>query len=184
VEVADECRHSMMFGEFIRRAGTPPYRPSTAAVERIDEMPGGRATAYLLILAVEELFDGVNRLTLHDARVHPLARQIARVHVAEESRHVSFARTYLAEVWPLLGDDERREVADFAPQAVRLVADLLIDPEVYRTMGIDDGEAILSTNPHHRARIDTTLRRLAAFLEEVGVIDDDRRPAWEGLGLR
>ena len=27
VEVADECRHSMMFGEYIRRAGTPAYRP-------------------------------------------------------------------------------------------------------------------------------------------------------------
>src|SRR6185312_6390015 len=28
VEVADECRHSMMFGEFIRRADTPAYRPA------------------------------------------------------------------------------------------------------------------------------------------------------------
>ncbi len=28
VEVADECRHSTMFGEFIRRAGTPAYRPA------------------------------------------------------------------------------------------------------------------------------------------------------------
>jgi len=27
VEVADECRHSTMFGEFIRRAGTPAYSP-------------------------------------------------------------------------------------------------------------------------------------------------------------
>ena len=27
VEVADECRHSTMFGEYIRRAGTPAYRP-------------------------------------------------------------------------------------------------------------------------------------------------------------
>ena len=31
VEVADECRHSMMFGEYIRRAGTPAYRPALDA---------------------------------------------------------------------------------------------------------------------------------------------------------
>lgn len=28
VEMADECRHSAMFGDYPRRAGTPPYRPS------------------------------------------------------------------------------------------------------------------------------------------------------------
>src|SRR5437588_4300121 len=28
VEVADECRHSMMFGEYIRRPGTPEYSPA------------------------------------------------------------------------------------------------------------------------------------------------------------
>ena len=28
VEVADECRHSTMFGEYIRRAGTPAYAPA------------------------------------------------------------------------------------------------------------------------------------------------------------
>src|SRR3954467_12001534 len=57
VEVADECRHSMMFGEYIRRAGTPDYRPTTDmdAIGDVDELPGGRAMGYLLILAIEEL---------------------------------------------------------------------------------------------------------------------------------
>src|SRR5204862_1639319 len=55
-EVADECRHSTMFGEFIRRAGTPAYRPAHASLD-VDELPGRRAMSYLLILAVEELLD-------------------------------------------------------------------------------------------------------------------------------
>ena len=36
VEVADECRHSTMFGEYIRRAGTPAYAPPSSAGELDD----------------------------------------------------------------------------------------------------------------------------------------------------
>src|SRR5712672_907076 len=46
VEVADECRHSTMFGEYIRRAGTPAYRPAHASLD-VDELPGRRVTSYL-----------------------------------------------------------------------------------------------------------------------------------------
>src|SRR6478735_2374436 len=57
VEVADECRHSTMFGEVIRRAGTPAYGPPADAPEldTVADLPGGRALGYLLILAVEEI---------------------------------------------------------------------------------------------------------------------------------
>ncbi len=63
--------------------------------------------SYLLILAVEELLDYINRATMRDERVHPVSRQIAKLHVLEEARHVSFAKTYLAEVWPSMNDAER-----------------------------------------------------------------------------
>ncbi|MBV8526864.1 MAG: diiron oxygenase, partial [Candidatus Dormibacteraeota bacterium] len=45
-EIADECRHSMMFGEYIRRAGTPTYAPAASlgdAFGPADSLPGGRA---------------------------------------------------------------------------------------------------------------------------------------------
>ena len=75
IEVADECRHSTMFGEFIRRAGTPAYAPVlTDSLGAIDTLPGGRAMGYLLILAVEELLDMANRATMRDERVHPVSR--------------------------------------------------------------------------------------------------------------
>ena len=34
IEVADECRHSAMFGEYIRRAGTPSYAPGSPGHRR------------------------------------------------------------------------------------------------------------------------------------------------------
>ena len=183
VEVADECRHSTMFGEFIRRAGTPAYRPTRSGVGGIDGLPGGQAMSYLLILAVEELLDAANRATMNDERVHSVARQVARLHVLEEARHVSFAKTYLAEVWPTLTAADREAALDVAPIAVNAIAEVIVDPDVYRTLEIQDGEAQARANPHHRARITEGLAKLTGFLAQLGVIDDERRPVWEELGL-
>ena len=185
LEVADECRHSTMFGEFIRRAGTPAYSPppDTPTVDTIVDVPGGRALGYLLILAVEELLDAANRATMKDERIHPVSRQIAKLHVLEEARHVSFAKTYLSEVWPTLADEERAAVAGIAPVAAAGVADLTVNAAVYRELGIDGGDDIARANPHHRARVIEGFAKLAALLTDLGVITEATRPTWVELGL-
>jgi hypothetical protein len=185
VEVADECRHSTMFGEFIRQAGTPAYAPpaATPTIDTLGDVPGGRALGYLLILAVEELLDAANRATMKDERIHPVSTQIARLHVLEEARHVSFAKTYLSEVWPTLAHDERAAVAELAPVAVANVADLTVNPAVYEELGIEGGADAARANPHHQARVVEGMAKLVALLTELGVIDDTTRPTWSALGL-
>ena len=185
LEVADECRHSTMFGEFIRRAGTPANSPpsDTPTVDTLVDVPGGRALGYLLILAVEELLDAANRATMKDGRIHPVSRQIAKLHVLEEARHVSFAKTYLSEVWPTLADEERAAVAGIAPVAAAAVADLTVNAAVYRELGIDGGDDIARANPHHRARVIEGFAKLAALLTDLGVITEATRPTWVELGL-
>ncbi len=182
VEVADECRHSTMFGEFIRQAGTPAYTPDVPVID-YSTLPGGRALGYLLILAVEELLDAVNRATMKDARVHPVSRQCAKLHVLEEARHVSFAKTYLSEVWDTIDLDDRSAAIDLAPAAVYLMTQLTIDPNVYATLDIDDGAEQAKRNPHHRARMVDALAKLTEFLRELGVINDANEPEWRGRGL-
>jgi len=186
VEVADECRHSMMFGEYIRRAGTPAYAPDTSLVDVFgpaDTLPGGRAMAYLLILAVEELLDVCNRATMRDERVHRVSRQIAKLHVLEEAHHVSFATTYLTEEWPTLPAEDRAAASAFAPHAVGFVADLVVHDGVYETLGIANGAEIARANPRHRERVVTDLAKLTAFLTDLGVIDPTNRDAWTERGL-
>jgi hypothetical protein len=184
VEVADECRHSAMFGEYIRRAGTPAYRPALAASSLSDaDTDERRAVSYLLILAVEELLDHMNRATMRDERVHATSRAMARLHVLEEARHVSFAKAYLAEVWTTLDAETRDAVADAAPVLVSVVAGLSVDPSVYERLGIADGAGIARANPHHRATVVAGLAKLTAFLTEIGVLDDTRRSTWTELGL-
>ena len=185
IEVADECRHSTMFGEYIRQAGTPTYAPETggSGLDAVDDLPGGRAMGYLLILAVEELLDTCNRATMRDDMVHPVSRQIAKLHVLEEARHVSFAKTYLTEAWPTLSEAERTEAAAVAPFAVDYVAQLMVNDDVYAELGIDGGAEAARTNPLHQARIVDDLAKLTDFLTKLGVIDDTNRNEWVERGL-
>ena len=179
IEVADECRHSTMFGEYIRRAGTPAYGPDRPV--ELDDSRGGRALSYLLILAIEEMLDHANRATMRDERVHPVSRQISRLHVLEEARHVSFAKTYLAEMWPVLTGDDRAFVIALAPDLVGEIVSLSLDPAVFEHLGITEGADIARANPCYQANVVAGLAKLTSFLAELGVIDD--RSRWLELGL-
>ena len=185
VEVADECRHSAMFGEYVRRAGTPAYRPALPGTVLSDADSGDerRIVSYLLILAVEELLDSMNRATMRDDRVHPTSRAMARLHVLEEARHVSFAKSYLAESWATLDAQARRVVVEAAPVLVSVVAELSVDPAVYEELDITDGAAIAHANPHHRQVVLAGLSKLTTFLGELGIIDEPHRATWTALGL-
>ena len=185
VETADECRHSTMFAELIRRAGTPAY-----PVQRL-LLAGGRflksttsgPEAYLAMLAAEELLDVTNRATMKDERVHPTSRQVAKVHVLEEARHVAFARAYVADTWPTLGRFRRVVAMVRAPFVVRSIADALVNPDVYETLGIEDGAAIARSNPEHQARVVRDLAKVTGLLSDIGVINPITRPVWRLLKL-
>lgn len=179
IEIADECRHSAIFGEYIRRAGTPAYGPDRPVL--VDDSAGGRALGYLLILAGEEQLDHANRLTMRDDRVHPLSRQVAKLHVLEEARHVSFAKTYLNEIWPTLDSEDQATVTSAAPELVAEIVSLTLNPAVFELLGIADGATIARANPQHQANVVAGLAKLTSFLGELGVITDRRR--WRELGL-
>ena len=182
VEVADECRHSTMFGEYIRRAGTPAYGP-THRQQASTDTPDGLVLSYLLILAVEELLDHANRATMRDERVHPVSRQIAKLHVLEEARHVSFAKTYLSEIWPTLDIAEQTIVRSTAGPLVAAIVQLNLDGRVYEELGIDNGLAEVEANPNYRANVITGIAKLTGFLSDVGIIDNAHRDEWIAHGL-
>lgn len=185
IETADECRHSAMFGELIRRAGTPAYQV-TPLLRRLGSLLKATSRgpeSYIAILAAEELLDVSNRATMKDERVHPTSRRIAQIHVLEEARHMSFARTYIAEIWPTLSRFQRIVAMIRAPFIVRGVADALVNPAVYATLGIENGYRQAKRNPLHRDRVIRDLGRLTGLLEDIGVINRFTRPVWRALRL-
>lgn len=155
IEVADECRHSAMFGEYVRRAGTPAYRPSNRLLLEGDvfKQTQGLTSAFIGILAAEELVDTSNRATVRSPDVHPLSRRIAEVHVAEETRHRSYAKSFIRDEWPRLSRLQKLVTATAAPVITFAIAESMVNPGVYRTLGITGGYWLAVSNPRYWRRI-------------------------------
>ena len=187
-EVADECRHSTMFGRGIERAGVGPYLAPKwfrRALNLTLLLPIGPAT-YGGTLLVEELLDRLQRETLNDDDMQPHIRMINKIHVLEEARHISFARAELLRMVPKVGRlamaVNRVALALTAP----LLVGLMIHPDVYRAVGLDPGQArrAARTNPHHRESLRWMGERLVGFLAEAGMIRGRLTTAlWRRSGL-
>src|ERR1700710_972142 len=93
-EIADECRHSIMFARGAAKLRAPAYRPRRFVVEagRIFKAVASGEAAYAAILVAEEVLDVMQRDWMRDERVAPFVRTINDIHVVEESRHMKFAR--------------------------------------------------------------------------------------------
>ncbi len=118
---------------------------------------------------------------MRDERLHPTARQVSKVHVLEEARHVSFAKTYLTECWPGLGSDEWAFVRTVAPALVAEIVALSLDPAVFEHLRITDGIEMAKANLVYQANVVAGLSKLTTFLRDVGVIDEPE--PWREHGL-
>ena len=181
-EIADECRHSTMFGKAIARMGVPAYGPQKAIhrLGRLFNMTVRGPSSYASILVAEETLDTWQRELLKDDRVQPLVRMVSRIHVLEEARHMTFAR-----------DEVQRKMAALTPWQVRiqqvltaqtcfLVARALVNPEVYASVGIDprEGRREALGNPHYRETMRWMGEKPVAFLREQGLVPPSQERVW------
>jgi len=174
-EVADECRHSTMFGRGIEKSGLDPY-PAPWWFRHLLNLtllaPIGPAT-YGGTLLVEEVTDRLQRESMADEDIQPIIRMINKIHVLEEARHISFARAEVNRMMPKIGRVElafnRLALAMAAPFLVRL----MLHPDVYRAVGLNPRTArkVARANPHYRESVRWMGERIVGFLTEAGMIN-------------
>jgi len=182
-EIADECRHSIMFGRMIEWFGCRPYR-----VSGVDNLLGRwlKATAtgvpmFAAILIAEEILDSLQREAAADESVQPLVRMVSRIHVVEEARHVRYAREELAA---LVGRSNPAQLAYsrlVIARAAYATAGKLVHPMAYTSVGLDPRVArrVARTNPVFGETLRWAGRRVTAFLDELGLIAGPGRALWE-----
>lgn len=173
-EIGDECRHSTMFARFIEKTGIRAYRqPRIAAhgMKFISLLPIGPAS-YGLALLIEEILDRGQRETMLDENVQPHMRMLNRIHVLEEARHISFARTELVASAKNLNGFQLMANRLVLAIAANLVAYMLIHPRVYISVGIRprDGRKAALDNPHYRQTLAFMAEKLVTFFEESGML--------------
>jgi hypothetical protein len=186
-EVADECRHSVMFGRMIDKLGCPVYRVGPFD-DALGKFIAGTATGprmFAAILIAEEVLDALQREAAADERVQPLVRMVSRIHVVEEARHVRYARAELAR--QVRAASRKRLAYDrlIIARSAYLTGTGLVHRNVYASVGIDpaEGRRAARANPHHQEMLRWAGRRVVAYLKDLDLIGGPGVQLWRRSGL-
>jgi hypothetical protein len=186
-EIADECRHSIMFGRLIDKVGLRAVH-LPAPLFQAGKVFGGLyvpVQKFAMTLVVEETLDTMQRALFPDETIQPVVRDVTRIHVIEEARHIKYAREELKHLVADLSPTRRRAYGlALTPAAVEL-SRALIHPSCYQAVGLDPKLArrVALKSPHRRATLAWMFQRTLGFFDEVGLLDGPARTVWQRTGL-
>ncbi|HET6499540.1 MAG TPA: diiron oxygenase [Amycolatopsis sp.] len=173
-EIADECRHSVMFARYVERTGAPAYGPPRIVhrLGRVLPVIGYGPALYGAVLVAEEVLDRLQRESMADETVQPLLRMVNRIHVLEEARHVTFARAEVLRRMPRLSRPEVAYQRWLLALVGFAITRSLINPRVYRVVGLDPREAQRAAlaNPNFHETLRWAGERIMAFLAGAGLV--------------
>jgi hypothetical protein len=177
-EIADECRHSIMFARGAAKLGAPAYRPKRHVIElgRAFKAIAFGEAAYAAILVAEEVLDVMQRDWMRDERVAPFVRTINNIHVVEESRHMKFAREETRERLRGAGRLRKQVNALVVSIAAYHIVTSMWNDKVYANAGLDEKRALreAKANEHHKSMLRSSCAGLMEFLDSCGLLT---RPA-------
>jgi hypothetical protein len=186
-EIADECRHSVMFARMVDTLGCPSYGPGRRAhaLGRLLKTASYGAETFAAILIAEEILDTIQRETMADESVQPLVRRVSRIHVVEEARHVRYAREELVRQVQGLSGPQRAVTRLVVARAAHVIATRLVHPDVYAAVGLDPDEArrAAASNPYRRETLAWAASRLVGFFDDLGLVAGPGRALWRRAGL-
>jgi uncharacterized membrane protein YedE/YeeE len=191
-EVIEEGHHGMMFQEFVNRTGLPitgipPFlraiAPAVAPLGRW--FPG---LFFFFVLGGEDPIDHVQRQTLaRGDDLHPLVERIIRIHVAEEARHLSFARHYLRRRIPRIGWVRRQIVGIAVPIILGVMARMMLAPsrEMVRQFKIPRSviDEAYRHNPQALAVTRDSLAKVRDLAVELRLVNRGNRLIWKAFRI-
>ena len=188
-EMIEESQHSLMFQEFVDRAGV-----ETSALQgwraRIADHVVGLADRFpelffIFVLGGEDPIDYFQREALKgEWAQHPLVRRITQIHITEEARHLCFARAFLRERVPSLTPRRRLALRVLVPVIMHFMAKAMLEPgpSIVAEFGIPEDvlDVAFRKNRAHHAHVINSLSKVRALCEELEIYD---RRLWRGLGV-
>lgn len=191
-EVIEEAQHSLMFQELIARSGLP-----TRGLEGLDDLGARRVPRFgrtdpelffIHVLGGEAPIDHAQKVELaRKEALHPLMRRVMQIHVTEEARHISFAKSFLRERVPRMSRWRLLKLRIQTPLTFAVMAHQMLQPprwllDAYGVPAAVRREAFRD-DPVHRARMAEGLRPLRDLCMEIGIVTPALVPMWRALGI-
>ena len=187
-EVGDETRHAVMFARAAQQlAPGARYRPHPRVHQlgRLFKSLAAGPSLFASVLVAEETLDRLQREAMDDLALLPLARDVCRIHVTEEARHVAYARTAVEHQVPRLHRAELGWHRFVTAVTSVFVVESFLDPAVYANVGLDREVAVQQAraNPHAQQSRVWSAERVTRFLRDADLIAGPSTKLWERAHL-
>jgi hypothetical protein len=190
-ETTEECHHGMMFQEFVNRTGMPirGMPRSLSAVAQLAPMIPRLSTElfFVFVLGGEDPIDYVQRKNIKAGHIkHPLEETILKIHIAEEARHISFARHYLKHRVPKMAWIRRKLLGLFMPVILGVMARIMLSPPGPMVRHFKIPRSVVREaykNEAARAEIRNCVAKVRDLAAELGLIGNVSKRVWYALGI-
>ncbi|MBB3037595.1 AurF N-oxygenase family protein [Hoyosella altamirensis] len=191
-EAAEECNHTLMFQELVNRAGVDV--PGMGPIDRKLTLAIWPAVRYFptwfftMIIGGEEPIDHLQKTVLRSGgQVHPLLERVMQIHVAEESRHISFAHEYLRRHVSGMGAVGRFALSLLTPLTFRIMGDMIAVPprEFRKTFGIPRSvmRELYWKSPESRETLQNIFADVRTLAWDTGLMNPIARRLWKLLAI-
>ncbi|MFE9242496.1 diiron oxygenase [Nocardiopsis sp. NPDC006938] len=186
-EIADECRHTVMFAKAIEKLGSTAYRldPVAHVLGNVFKALAHGPLIFAGALFVEEILDQLQREMIDDESIEPVVRSTSRIHVIEEARHIRYAREEFHRDWRRRGPVDRAYSRLVLGLVAYYATTRLIHTKVYERIGLDPREARRTALRNTRFVDSKTelSRKVVRTLDTAGAISGLGRYFWKKAGL-
>ena len=189
-EIGEEARHSRAFVRLIEELAPTAKDPLDTPVANFilnkltRSLAKTDALLLVMVLAGEEIPDHLQKLAAEHPDTDPFLAALNRYHRMEEARHLSFARTVLAEAWSRARWVERQRVRIGAPFMISQLWQAFVHPGVYATVGLPTWSTWKAVNqlPRRKELRRTVTRPVLEALIDAGAFMRGRIPrGWRKL---
>ena len=176
--IGEENEHMWFFAKFCWNYGGKiyPNRKMTFSLEG-DSMSIQSFLVFSRILIFEEIVDYFNARMGRDPELHPIIRQINKIHHQDESRHIVFGREIVRKLHDYIREhepeDKVRAAEDYVKQYTVASVQSLYSPAVYKDAGLPDVYKMrneLLADPVRRECDRKLLKRTTDYLQKHGII--------------
>jgi hypothetical protein len=190
-ETTEECHHAMMFQEFVNRTKMP-IKGMPKSLDMLSQIAPhiprlSSELFFVFVLGGEDPIDYFQRQTIKsDHNLHPLQEKIMRIHIAEEARHISFARHYLKHRVPRINPVRRKVLGIASPLILGLMARIMLAPPgaMVRYFGIPkDVIREAYRDESWAAELKNCVAKVRELAAEIGMMDPVSKQVWRAVGL-
>lgn len=190
-EIGEETRHQRLFQRIISQIGPEAQHPLAGhpVLSRLERRGNNwlinhPALLFVMVLAGEEIPDLFQKLASEHPDTDPFLAEVNRYHRQEETRHLSFARAMLPEVWAEASLADRVAVRRVAPAIIRQLFTFMVHPGVYAEIGLDGWATWKAVNktPERLAILHEATRPVLAAMIDAEIFSADQIPTgWRDL---